>query len=603
MYPKALECIQSEHDGQVLKAILAQITSVNFTAKLQVYVQNRSSVSSAKASIHHKLTKLEEIQRTSLIVRNDMTVEAQRRLYKCIIQPRNIKEIRQRASGAGRHLKSEEYHELSTVLEFAFGEHDYREMGGGGLESHPRLTNGVLYRTHDNKTNMIEARQLILALSPPDFQISISSCYNYTQNYKERSHQAKQHHHNRCVNANVSLHRPPRIGVPHLVINLHWSSANVGYFADYAATKDNCLMISKDAKSIVPANIPPVQLPGKTWKKIDYPDHTWDQGHSEVVPMTFLFLRSKLVEKSIQHHAPIIQVNRTGTALTLINLAYYEPATTLKCLNEIPMLMVNPGLDTYFRNSDTGRLKDELIFVVDNGPAETPSSHLVQMCLVRLLRLLNLSMVVQLSFAEYHSKRNYVEHVHAIENELLSKHGTFKLDTVSKEGSLEHQKAVEDMANELIECLGHGQYGGESLQAFRGIKPCDFVFDDEETLKNFMAFSEQNKDCNGDTYTPYKKSPIFQQLVEVWHVNEHFTGTYSEDYRLLHNKHVAVIDKYTTALCQHTGIPKPRQPLPDYMHWYESSGELHYLTHEARKNLPEGPWDGMAGLFITIHHT
>ena len=75
-------------------------------------------------------------------------------------------------------------------------------------------------------------------------------------------------------------------------------------------------------------------------------------------------------------------------------------------------------------------------------------------------------MVVQLSFAEYHSKRNYIEHVHAIENELLSKHGTFKLHTVSKEGSLEHQKAVEDMANELIECLGHGQYGGESLQAF-----------------------------------------------------------------------------------------------------------------------------------------
>ena len=157
MYPKALECIQSEHDRQVLKAILAQITSVNFTAKLQVYVQNRSSVSSAKASIHHKLTKLEEIQRTSLIVRNDMTVEAQRRLYKRIIQQRKIKEIRQRASGAGRYLKSEEYPELSTVLEFAFGEHDCREMGGGGLESHPRLTNGVLYRTHDNKTNMIEA--------------------------------------------------------------------------------------------------------------------------------------------------------------------------------------------------------------------------------------------------------------------------------------------------------------------------------------------------------------------------------------------------------------------------------------------------------------
>lgn len=40
-------------------------------------------------------------------------------------------------------------------------------------------------------------------------------------------------------------------------------------------------------------------------------------------------------------------------------------------------------------------------------------SPLVQMCLVRLLRFLQLNKIIQVSFAEYHSKRNFVERVHA----------------------------------------------------------------------------------------------------------------------------------------------------------------------------------------------
>lgn len=54
----------------------------------------------------------------------------------------------------------------------------------------------------------------------------------------------------------------------------------------------------------------------------------------------------------------------------------------------------------------------EKALVVDNGPAEEPSSHIVQMCIVRLLNFLKLDKVSQISFAEYHSKRNFVERVH-----------------------------------------------------------------------------------------------------------------------------------------------------------------------------------------------
>ena len=47
--------------------------------------------------------------------------------------------------------------------------------------------------------------------------------------------------------------------------------------------------------------------------------------------------------------------------------------------------------------------------MVDNGPAEQPNNAMVQMCLVRLLTFLKLKKITQVSFAEYHSKRNFVE--------------------------------------------------------------------------------------------------------------------------------------------------------------------------------------------------
>ena len=94
----------------------------------------------------------------------------------------------------------------------------------GGLESHPRLTNGVLYRTSESSTTMKHARATVLALAPPNFSISISSCYNYTENFGKNSHQAARHHVGMGVNAQISLKLPPRIGVEQLVINLHWST-------------------------------------------------------------------------------------------------------------------------------------------------------------------------------------------------------------------------------------------------------------------------------------------------------------------------------------------------------------------------------------------
>ena len=61
-------------------------------------------------------------------------------------------------------------------------------------------------------------------------------------------------------------------------------------------------------------------------------------------------------------------------SVTLLNLSFYEPETTFKCLNELHHLLTLPA---FFRDKRTGRLRKEMVLVVDDGPAEQPSSHLV----------------------------------------------------------------------------------------------------------------------------------------------------------------------------------------------------------------------------------
>ena len=51
-------------------------------------------------------------------------------------------------------------------------------------------------------------------------------------------------------------------------------------------------------------------------------------------------------------------------------------------MNELFLLLVHPAFDHYFRDKQSGVLKKDFIFVVDNGPQEKPSNPLVQMCMV-----------------------------------------------------------------------------------------------------------------------------------------------------------------------------------------------------------------------------
>ncbi len=228
----------------------------------------------------------------------------------------------------------------------------------------------------------------------------------------------------RNVNARISLHAPPRTGVDKLVVNLHWTSSNVNEIIETGDWEDT-VIDSKDAKCIVCGDISPVQRPGQTLKKrAVLPDHEWNQSRQNAVtPMAHL-----LMNKPSNLHDT--QVVRTGKAVVLINLSFCEPSSSFRCINELLKLMSMPEFESIFRNPKTGRLKSMFINVVDNGPAEQPASPLVQMLLIRFREYLELRKAVQVSYAEYYSKRNFVQRVHAQENIYLSRHGPFKGNSV-----------------------------------------------------------------------------------------------------------------------------------------------------------------------------
>ena len=160
---------------------------------------------------------------------------------------------------SGRKLEIEEFSDIAATLENEFRERDRIKRVGGGLESHPRLANDILYRAPDSLTNMTDARLALLSLAPENFSISLSTCYSYTQNFRKGMREAKRHHEGRGINACISLHMAPDTApVKDFVIDVHWSSSNVN-----------------------------------AWTPCEYEDYTYDQSKQNAMnPMSHFFLKT-----------------------------------------------------------------------------------------------------------------------------------------------------------------------------------------------------------------------------------------------------------------------------------------------------------------------
>ena len=146
------------------------------------------------------------------------------------------------------------------------------------------------------------------------------------------------------------------MGVQQLVVNLHWTTANVNLHIDSCHDFPNCMVILKDSKAIIPIDVSPVQNPGPLWKRLELPDHTWDQSRTNAItPMTFLFLQTQVsllpastVESfSVQASATThLQLTQTGQNVTLLNPSFFKP-DTFKCLNELCYLLTLLALDVF----------------------------------------------------------------------------------------------------------------------------------------------------------------------------------------------------------------------------------------------------------------
>eukprot|EP00112_Aurelia_sp_Birch-Aquarium-sp1_P021836 Seg5972.1 transcript_id=Seg5972.1/GoldUCD/mRNA.D3Y31 product="hypothetical protein" protein_id=Seg5972.1/GoldUCD/D3Y31 len=248
-------------------------------------------------------------------------------------------------------------------------------------------------------------------------------------------------------------------------------------------------------------------------------------------------------------------------------------------------------------------MKKKFICIVDNGPAEQPSSPLVQMSLIRILKYLNLSSICQVSFAEYNSKRNFVERVHATENTMLSRHGPFSSTKVHAKNDTDekHRANIEAMSSDVIQCLAHCKFGKRNVLSEQGDKDMDYVFSDEIDTKHFLKLTEAKKEDCTKEYAANEHSKIHKDLVAIYNIGNRFKSSYARDYSVISERDYCWRHKYTFHCIQPRGVSSVNdfmfQPIPDYVRW-QLTGELHYMPFENRKQLPAGIWNEEEELFL-----
>ena len=131
-----LKYLGSKRGSDVLEAIIAKITSVKYVVLIKG-TQFKGSVSGHHANLNAELKQFKNIERNCQTVRNDMTVSQQHVHVQQTTKKRKEESIRTIVQGRGRKLKCEEFPELASYIEFAFGEGERILRGGGSLLADP----------------------------------------------------------------------------------------------------------------------------------------------------------------------------------------------------------------------------------------------------------------------------------------------------------------------------------------------------------------------------------------------------------------------------------------------------------------------------------
>ena len=150
-YTTIIDYLDSKRDRDTLKAVLTKITSTNFMANL----------ANVKDIVTKNMQVFDQMQSEIDALDTSLSGEALRRKKYRTLQKMKLTNLRHVFQGRGRELKREEFLDLAAILEYAFAEGDRIDRAGGGLESHPRLIDTVLYRATDSNTIMRNARETL----------------------------------------------------------------------------------------------------------------------------------------------------------------------------------------------------------------------------------------------------------------------------------------------------------------------------------------------------------------------------------------------------------------------------------------------------------
>jgi hypothetical protein len=152
-------------------------------------------------------------------------------------------------------------------------------------------------------------------------------------------------------------------------------------------------------------------------------------------------------------------------------------------------------------------------------------------------------------------------------------------------GNKEHRENMGGMAKNVQNCLSQAKFGGHFIKAIRGVIASKQIFNDERELKQFLALNEERKSECTWTYTA-AQNQAFQTLVLCWSLPQTFQGSYAEDYQIINGERTWK-DNYSTTIHDDTSVKASvlEQPIPDYIRWFQTHGELDYLSYEKTSDI------------------
>ena len=560
----ALGFASSARDRNLLKCMLALICGTSAVSK--TFGCHKGLLKKKMKQTEIQIEKFQEIKMSSV-----SSFEAKKRKL----------EVDMRQKGSGRKFMADQYPELSSCMIKLF------DSCGSGLQCHPRLICETLFVDKQHWLDMPRAVSIINQVY--GIPIALSTAYTYTNNFRQKSIQAKRHHENTAKNPDVSLKRPTRDGDAKPSINQHFAMADLQYSL---RSMDGGCILARDDKALVHTDVEVVQRPSKSWVKVQYSDHDWEKDSTRTLAVTtyqFVSVDTIYEEEQLQSVIAGVSVSKTrirGNGVSLVKIHFLEATTAFRHMNELLYLMSLDKYQKYFLQNS--KFVPEMLVTVDKGGDERPRNKITQFCVSILRFILDLDKLKCQSLAEGSSKFHSVERLHTAENRALSQDGPISSRVIHADetniGVWNSTKFLENMnyaREEAIRRLQKVPYAKDTIDGYAPPPESDWVFPMEykEKINYFLKGEDDHRKENNFVIKP--SGPIWEQLCNMYALNRDVSkGAY---HIFMYMRDFSTLSHYSFAAYRPNenwrGKPLKRyeiQPIIDI----NRLPEYHYLPYE-----------------------